>query len=84
MKKVVYRREKTHDDSGKLKEPKAGTPAKVVLYCIVVTAVLYVLLIFIEKSIVNADDRRGVYVTVKEVPANIEITEINIFGLFQA
>lgn len=51
MKKVVYRREKTHDDSGKLKEPKAGTPAKVVLYCIVVTAVLYVLLIFIENRL---------------------------------
>ena len=83
MKKVVYRREKTHDDSGKLKEPKAGTPAKVVLYCIVVTAVLYVILIFIEKSIVNADDRKEVYVTVKEVPANLEITKANISDYFR-
>ena len=44
---------------------------------------LYALLIFIEKSIVNADDRKEVYVTVKEVPANIEITQVNISDYFR-
>ena len=66
MKNVVYKRKKTHD-GGDVKEPK-GISAKAVLYGIIVTAVLYVLLIFIERSIVNADDKTQVYVAVKEVP----------------
>ena len=80
MKNVVYKRKKTHD-GGDVKEPK-GISAKAVLYGIIVTAVLYVLLIFIERSIVNADDKTQVYVAVKEVPDNLEVTVLNISDYF--
>lgn len=81
MKKVVYRRKKVQD--GDEKERKGGTSAKVILYSIVVTAVLYVLLIFVEKTLVNVDDRKEVYVTVKEVPADVEISVINLDEYFK-
>ena len=71
MKKIVYTRNKTHEDDKELKAVKAGTSAKVILYCIIVTLVLYILMIFIEKSIVNADDKKEVYVAVKQVPDNV-------------
>lgn len=80
MRKIIYQRKKAQEDGS---EPKKGISAKVILYCIIVTAALYVLLIFIEKSIVNADDKAQVYVTVKEVPDNLEISELNIAEYFK-
>lgn len=83
MKKIVYTRNKTHEDDKELKAVKSGTSAKVILYCIIVTLVLYILMIFIEKSIVNADDKKEVYVAVKQVPDNFEITVSNIADYFK-
>lgn len=83
MKKIVYRRKKTQENNGDVKEAKGGVSAKVILYSIIVTAALYAVLVFIEKSIVNSDDRSQVYVAVKEVPQNLEISEINIAEYFK-
>jgi hypothetical protein len=83
MKRINYRREK--EQGGKeSKENKAGLSARVILYCIIITVVLYVLMIFIEKSVINADDNKIVYVAVKEVPENILVTEENIGTYFEA
>lgn len=83
MKKIVYRRKKTQENGGDAKAAKGGVSAKVILYSIIVTAALYAVLVFIEKSIVNSDDRSQVYVAVKEVPQNLEISEINIAEYFK-
>lgn len=83
MKKIVYRRKKTQENDGDVKAAKGGVSAKVILYSIIVTAALYAVLVFIEKSIVNSDDRSPVYVAVKEVPQNMEISEINITEYFK-
>ena len=41
-------------------------------------------MIFIEKSVINADDNKIVYVAVKEVPENTLVTEENIGTYFEA
>lgn len=78
MKKIIYRQKK----ADKVKKEKSGVSAKVILCSIIVSAVLYALLIFVEKSIVDSEDTKQVYVSVKEVPENFLITAENIGGYF--
>lgn len=78
MKKIIYRQKK----ADKVKKEKSGVSAKVILCSVIVSAVLYALLIFVEKSIVDSEDTKQVYVSVKEVPENLLITAENIGGYF--
>ncbi len=78
MKKIIYRQKK----ADKVKKEKSGVSAKVILCSVIVSAVLYALLIFVEKSIVDSEATKQVYVSVKEVPENLLITAENIGGYF--
>ena len=78
MKKIIYRQKK----ADKVKKEKGGVSAKVILCSVIVAAVLYALLIFVEKSIVDSEATKQVYVSVKEVPENLLITAENIGGYF--
>jgi hypothetical protein len=78
MKKIIYRTKKTD----RVKKERGGILTKVILCSVIVSAVLYALLIFVEKSIVDSEDTKQVYVSVKEVPENLLITAENIGGYF--
>ena len=74
MKKIIYRTKK----ADRVKKEKGGISAKVILCSVIVSAVLYALLIFVEKSIVDHEETKQVYVSVKEVPENLLITAENM------
>lgn len=78
MKKIVYRQKK----ADKVKKEKGGVSAKVILCSVIVAAVLYALLIFVEKSIVDSEATKQVYVSVKEVPKDILVTDENMSEYF--
>lgn len=83
MKKIIYRKKAGEPKEKKTERKAKSFSARLILYCFIVTAVLFGLLIFIEKSIINAEDTKKVFVSIAEVPEDVCITESNISEYFR-
>lgn len=84
MKKIKYEK-KEQKEKAKLKEQKEARrfSVKLAFYSFIITILLYIIMVFVEKVIINAEDTILVYVSASDIEKDVDITWDNFDMYFK-
>lgn len=83
MKKLMYKKDTKNPEKSENKEHRRSIRVRSFILCFIAALVLYAVMLYIEKSVLDEDEKTKVYVTANELVRDTLITEDNVSDYFK-